>query len=147
LHGRRTLSKNYWRYCLCNLKGELKMSNLKYYQISHLVGGLSFRVLRCANNDRAKQSYSCGDWTPNDWMTALAGEVGEAANFLKKVRRGDCTMDDARKNIANELADVQTYLDLLASACGIDLEKAVCDKWDAVAKKVHSPIRIGPYHG
>lgn len=98
--------------------------------------------LRRANVQRCKESFpTCADWTANDWMTALTGEVGEAANYLKKQRRGDGI--DYSQEIANELADVVCYVDLLAAHLGIDLEEAVRSKFNEVSDRVGSPIKLG----
>lgn len=79
---------------------------------------------------------------PTRREAALAGEVGEACNVIKKVRRGDRTMDDARPDIANELADAVIYLDLLAARAGIDLGNAVAAKFNEVSERVGSPRRL-----
>jgi NTP pyrophosphatase (non-canonical NTP hydrolase) len=57
---------------------------------------------------------------------ALAGEVGELANIIKKVERGSLSFSDAkvRHHIAMELTDVYVYLLCLAGILQIDLEKA-----------------------
>lgn len=41
---------------------------------------------------------------------ALAGEVGELCNIVKKVERGSVALDDVRAELAEEAADVLTYL-------------------------------------
>lgn len=82
------------------------------------------------------------DWSPADWMTALAGEVGETANILKKIRRGDTSLFEARKELAKELADIQCYLVLLANRCGIDLEVATILKFNEVSKRIGSDVRL-----
>lgn len=75
-------------------------------------------------------------------MTALAGEMGEAANVLKKIRRGDFTYEQAKDDFSFELADVAIYLDLLAERCGIDLEAAIIAKFNAVSENRGSTIRL-----
>ena len=57
---------------------------------------------------------------------ALAGEVGEFANLVKKIERGDLRMGDARVRhaLAMELTDVLTYVLNLAYLLNIDLAKA-----------------------
>ena len=118
---------------------------------------LSFGVLRQANlarqsllpNANGETHHSGTDWTINDWMTALVGEVGEAANLCKKLRRHDFTLDAGRPRIAQELADVAIYLDLLANACGIDLGDAIRDTWNAKSQALGVPIHLdndGWYH-
>jgi len=84
------------------------------------------------------------DWSLNDWCTAVTGEVGEAANILKKIRRGDVSLDEARPSLAKELADAQTYLDILAFRAGIDLGQATIDKFNEVSERVDSPVRLNP---
>jgi NTP pyrophosphatase (non-canonical NTP hydrolase) len=78
----------------------------------------------------------------NDWLTAVTGELGEAANILKKVRRGDFGINQARPELADELADVVTYLDILASQCGIDLGQATITKFNRVSERVDSNVFI-----
>lgn len=50
----------------------------------------------------------------------LAGEVGEVANLVKKVMRGDDV--STLEGIGAELADCFTYLLLLADEMGVDIE-------------------------
>ena len=82
-------------------------------------------------------------WTLSDWMTATVGEVGEAANIVKKLNRyrdgipGNVeSAEDLQEALSDEIADAYTYLDLLAQAAGIDLETAVLSKFDRVSKRV-----------
>lgn len=90
------------------------------------------------------------DWTPTDWMTAVAGEVGEAANLIKKARRSNYEkLDDAepgfrsqREEIARELADAVTYIDLLATALDIDLAYWLREKFNEVSDRVGSSVRM-----
>lgn len=103
---------------------------------------LTFGKLSEANARRCVESFPmCRDWTPADWMTALTGELGEAANILKKMRRGDMSLADMPL-LAKELADVQTYLDLLANCLGIDLGEATRRKFNEVSARVDSAIRL-----
>lgn len=83
------------------------------------------------------------DWLLSQWSNALAGEVGEAANLIKKIERGDLDLDEAREALADELCDIVTYLDLLAHRAGIDLAAATRSKWNRVSERVGSPIRLG----
>jgi NTP pyrophosphatase (non-canonical NTP hydrolase) len=46
------------------------------------------------------------------------------------------------KQIADELADVVTYLDLLAAVLGVDLGQAVADKFNEVSIRVGFPERL-----
>lgn len=121
--------------------------------MGYMTDGLTFNVLRAANekrlpefkNSKGEPAHSepdGSDWTLSDWATALSGEVGEAANIIKKVRRGDLTIEEARPALAKELADVVTYLDILAKQAGINLGAATIAKFNEVSERVDSTIRI-----
>lgn len=57
---------------------------------------------------------------------ALAGEVGEVCNIIKKIERGSLDIRDAkvRHHLAMELTDVYVYLLNLAGILRVDLEKS-----------------------
>ena len=106
---------------------------------------LTFQQLRIANvarqphfrNRRGLKVHRDGtDWKLSAWSNAVCGELGEAANIIKKIEREDMTLSEAREDLANELADVQAYLDLLAYNAGIDLGEATRRKWNAVSDRV-----------
>lgn len=109
---------------------------------------LTFDRLRAVNVERAKAFPSAKqNWTAADWMTALVGEVGELANLLKKLRRGvdlsrGQSMEEIRAQLAGELGDIQTYLDLLAANLGVDLGRATIEKFNEVSKRVGSPLTL-----
>ncbi|MCA9339739.1 MAG: nucleotide pyrophosphohydrolase [Candidatus Saccharibacteria bacterium] len=56
---------------------------------------------------------------------AMAGEVGEFANVVKKIQRGSLDMKDAkvRVQLASELTDVFVYILNIAALMNIDLGK------------------------
>jgi NTP pyrophosphatase (non-canonical NTP hydrolase) len=114
---------------------------------------LKFSDLRRANVERCENSFHGIDrWTPSDWMTAVAGECGEAANKIKKLRRletapdthrpEDGTAKELTAGVGFELADLVIYADLLAARLGIDLGEAVRKKFDMVSVRVASPVRL-----
>lgn len=115
---------------------------------------LKFDTLRAANQRRmqmiihrrrsAPDVYpdNSPDWGPAEWLQALIGELGEYANLMKKVGRGDFDLDSVREDIAKELADVQTYLDLLADLLDIDLGEATIAKFNEVSDRRKLPIKI-----
>lgn len=114
---------------------------------------LSFKTLRQANilrlplfkNTKGEPAHSKpdgSDWSLPEWCNAVTGELGELANLLKKVQRGDFTLEEARPSIAKELADVVTYLDILAFRAGVDLGEATAEKWNEVSKRVGVNLRI-----
>lgn len=109
------------------------------------LAGANMARLPLFRNGRGELAHSKADgsdWSPMEWAAALTGEVGELANLLKKVRRGDVTMEQSQQAIADELADVQTYLSILAKQCGVDLGKATVRKFNAVSRRVGAPVFI-----
>lgn len=55
-------------------------------------------------------------------ILATIGEVGEAANILKKVIRGDRSFEDSRQEIAEEIADIFIYVLKIIYQMDIDIE-------------------------
>lgn len=105
---------------------------------------LSFKELRSANVARlpAPKFAECEKWSLSDWMLAATGELGELANLIKKVNRGDFTLQSKSVDIADEIADVVIYLDILAHKAGINLGEAVTRKFNAVSERVNSSVRL-----
>lgn len=114
---------------------------------------LDFATLRAANlhrlplfkNSKGRPAHSKpdgSDWSRPEWCNAVLGELGELANLLKKVQRGDMTMDEARPAIGKELADVQTYLDILAYQCQVNLGAATVAKFNEVSDRVGCGVKI-----
>lgn len=100
---------------------------------------LSFADLRSGNLARCEDAFHpIRAWSPTDWMCAV---VGEAANLIKKGRRGEPVAVAA---IATEIADAVIYLDLLAARLGIDLGAAVTSKFNVVSLRRGSPVRLRP---
>ena len=122
--------------------------------MGHGTDGLTFNTLRSANLARvvqfknARGEYShpltlgLDNWTPADWITAVVGELGELANILKKVKRGDFALAEKRQEIADELADTQIYLDLLAASLSVDLGLATMEKFNRVSRRIESGVMI-----
>lgn len=72
----------------------------------------------------------------------MAGEAGEAANVVKKLVRLDRNIrgtteqrDALIEHLASELADVIITVDLIATAIGVDLTKAVIEKFNQTSLK------------
>ncbi len=135
----------------------------------------TFRGLRTVNVRRCEASFHpVKDWSPCDWMTAVAGEVGEAANIVKKLKRIETeslnspanigllelvpeaererdmdtmkiqVLHELKRRLGHELADVVIYLDLLAARLDIDLGAAVIEKFNMTSEKVGSKETL-PY--
>ena len=107
---------------------------------------LSFSELRAASETRNSENAGGeSDWTLADWGNALAGETGELCNFIKKSRRNlpnDPSLEDLKQDMANELADIVTYADLIANKLGVDLGKAVREKFNVVSKRRNSQVTL-----
>jgi len=95
-----------------------------------------------AKGEPAHSKADGSDWSLGEWCNAVLGELGEAANIIKKVQRGDLTLDDARPDLAREYADVLTYLDLLAFRTGVALDSATILKWNEVSRRVGCALRL-----
>jgi NTP pyrophosphatase (non-canonical NTP hydrolase) len=110
------------------------------------VSDLNFRDLRNANVSRSNKWHNGTEWSALEWAGALCGEAGEAANLCKKLRRiehgisqakrADDALDEARLRaaIAEELADVVLYADLLAERVGADLADAIRAKFNRTSE-------------
>jgi len=61
-------------------------------------------------------------------VVCLVGEVGEFANELKKVVRGDASYEERKTALAEELTDTFIYLIKIAAQTGIDLESEYLKK-------------------
>lgn len=61
-------------------------------------------------------------------LVSLTGEVGEVANIVKKIVRGDFKLEEKKPDIQDELVDVFIYLLKLSYQLNIDLESAYVEK-------------------
>lgn len=93
--------------------------------------------------------HAIDSWSLSDWMTALVGEVGEAANIIKKLNRirdnvpgNKESKDELYKSLESELADIFIYLDLLCIASGFFLHDIVPRKFDVTSEKIGYPKKI-----
>jgi NTP pyrophosphatase (non-canonical NTP hydrolase) len=99
---------------------------------------------RCESADGFNHRLS--DWSPSDWMVATLGELGEAANIVKKLNRvrdgipgNDATESELREALRDEIADAFTYLDLFAQSEGFYLEDASINKFNVVSARIGYP--------
>jgi NTP pyrophosphatase (non-canonical NTP hydrolase) len=103
---------------------------------------LTFEALSNANYFRCETSYhDVADWSETDWATAIAGEVGEACNLIKKRRRDDGAYPSA-EDVGKELADAVIYIDLLCARMGLELGEIVANKFNEVSERVKSPVKV-----
>ncbi len=118
------------------------------------MGDLTFATVTAANLARSRRWHpgfpDDGDWSIADWSNAMCGEAGEVANVVKKLRRYECglrgqldpTEPELRAALAEELADVFLYLDLLATKAGVDLPTAIVAKFNKVSVRQGFPDRL-----
>jgi len=85
-------------------------------------------TFRKALNDLADSAQRDSDrWFPDTSRDlghialALGGEVGEMQNIIKKIERGTKTLDEARGDLRDELADVFVYFLDVCSLVGSDI--------------------------
>jgi NTP pyrophosphatase (non-canonical NTP hydrolase) len=94
--------------------------------------------LRDANNARQIE-WKASDLDLSFKGNELAGEVGEACNVIKKLERERLGINGSRdtvEHLGEELADVIICVDLIAAKLGIDLSKAVVNKFNLTSEKV-----------
>lgn len=98
----------------------------------HILNNLDLTILRQANRMRIPQFKNAkgqasntksdgSDWSLAEWVNATLGELGETSNLLKKIRRGDFSLDYIKTELGKELADVISYLDILAMQLDVSL--------------------------
>lgn len=108
--------------------------------------------LRKANRERCEAFGHGGvqNWQLSQWSNAVAGEVGEMCNVVKKIERGDTFDRDGKtpmdvELLAKEAADAVIYIDLLCQRAGVDLKTAIVNKFNEKSDDIGSPIKIYYY--
>jgi NTP pyrophosphatase (non-canonical NTP hydrolase) len=95
---------------------------------------MTFKEFQKLNETRCKALFH-DHWPVENWALAIAGEAGELCNLVKKVIRGDFTLESKRQEILKEVADVMTYCDLLATELGADTGDEILKKFDEVSAR------------
>lgn len=114
---------------------------------------MKFSEFSKANRERCESpsgfNHRLADWSPSDWMTALMGELGEAANVVKKLNRfrdgipGNTeSKAQLEAKLRRELADTFVYLDLLFQSLGTTVEEQVVDVFNAKSAQIGYPARL-----
>lgn len=115
---------------------------------------LTIKELTDANVTRCEGDFKhpLDSWSLLEWAGAAAGEVGEAANISKKLKRRAQGMERFNKEgetdenlheaLGNELSDAIHYIVLWAAAAGIDLERALRRKYNEVSNRVGSDKKL-----
>lgn len=111
-----------------------------YKKKDKILEPLTFKRFHAINTERCRVDIkTSNDWTHLEWGGALAGEVGELCNFLKKMRRGE---QISKKKLAHEIADILTYVSLLSYNLDIDMEASLIEKFNIVSKRWGSKYRL-----
>jgi NTP pyrophosphatase (non-canonical NTP hydrolase) len=111
---------------------------------------LTFDKARIQNKKRCELCFhKIEEWSLTDWACALAGEVGELCNFIKKMRRlekgktkGKKSYEELRQEAKKEIGDAFAYLDLLSQCMGLCLEDCVRDKFNEVSDRYGVKIKL-----
>jgi len=110
-----------------------------------MVANLKFEELRKANSERQQLWDTKSQINLAFRGNELAGEVGEACNIIKKLERERMGIRGSRATqdqLAEELADVIICVDLICMGLGIDLGKAVADKFNATSDKMGFEVKL-----
>lgn len=104
---------------------------------------LTFNKFQKINSKRSKEIYKRNKFDEYFYGLALAGEVGEACNILKKIKRGSKKKDKSSlQELKDELGDIAAYLCLLADTLGVDLEDCIVSKFNEVSDRFQSKIKL-----
>lgn len=114
---------------------------------------ITFEQFSIANRTRCESkngfNHSLHNWTLSDWLTATAGELGEAANVIKKLNRvrdgipgNKNTEAELRDMLRKEMGDVFVYLDLMAQAAGFTIEDAAREVFNGKSREIGYPNQI-----
>lgn len=112
--------------------------------------GMTFGQFSQANRERCESpdgfNHPLAGWSTSDWMTATMGELGEAANVVKKLNRyrdgvpgNKVTEDVLRNQLRKELGDVFVYLDLTAQSLGFSIADAAAEVFNAKSAEIGYP--------
>ena len=114
---------------------------------------MTFGQFSQANRQRCESEHGfnhpLSGWSTSDWMTAMVGEVGEAANVVKKLNRvrdgvpgNKVSADELRDQLRKELGDVFVYLDLMCQSLGFSIADAAAEVFNAKSKEIGYPILL-----
>jgi NTP pyrophosphatase (non-canonical NTP hydrolase) len=107
---------------------------------------LDLQKFRNTNIERAMEGFKTYSNVPLLFFTtALAGEVGELCNMIKKRERAKYgglvagtnhkAADITQDVLKEEIGGIFIYLDLLASLVGVDLGEAVIETFNSKSEK------------
>lgn len=112
----------------------------------------TIRDISAVNRQRCERWHEGMEpWIGSDWSNALAGEVGEACNVVKKLRRletgargrqSELERDGLLDALALEMADSYLYWDLLGHHFDIDLPLAIQTKFNRTSREFGFPEQL-----
>lgn len=82
------------------------------------------------------------DWSIDQWFNALVGETGEFAGWKKELDRKNIDEQTFKKEGGKELADILSYLVILANRLGVSLEYETRKKFNEVSDRIGSNIKL-----
>lgn len=114
---------------------------------------LTFAAFSEANLERCQSpqgfNHPLNGWSTSDWTVAMVGELGKAANIIKKLNRvrdgipgNKETEAELHVKVRKELGDVYVYLDLLAQSLGFNVADAAVEVFNAKSAEIGCPIKI-----
>lgn len=74
-------------------------------------------------------------------LISLIGELGETANIVKKILRGDCSLEEKRENLNEEVIDIFIYTLKLAYQLDIDIPSTYLSKLDKNKQRFNNYIK------
>lgn len=111
---------------------------------------IAFNDLRDANARRADEiddrKHAISYYSGQHWVCGLASELGEVADIIQDAARGKTLYEDV-EHLAEEIADVVIYADLLAQRYGINLGDAVRRKFNKTSEKLAADSIISEFIG
>ena len=82
------------------------------------------------------------DITPLEHLiVCMLGEFGEFSNLVKKVKRGDFSLDEIREQMNEEFIDIFIYLVKITNQLNIDIEKEYLIKMKKNEKKFENFLK------
>ena len=108
---------------------------------------LDFKTFSIRNRIRCESesgfNHKLNSWSSSDWLTAVVGELGEAANIIKKLNRvrdnipgNKETEIELKDKLKYELADTFIYLDLLIQSLDLSIEDIIQEKFEITSEKI-----------
>lgn len=68
-------------------------------------------------------------------IISLVGEIGEAANIVKKIHRGDFLLKDVKDKLSEEVIDILIYILKISYQLDLDIEKKYEEKMNRNKKR------------